>query len=199
MKKLFFTLALALGALTVSAQEAGSMWVGGSVGFSSSKVKGLDSQVSYKILPEFGYILSDNLAVGINVGYGHSEGLEAGDDLVSALFSETAMPEADKFIVAPFLRYTFLKGSVGALFVDGGVGYTHTKFKMGEAGDVKLDQFEVGFRPGVAFNVSERVALTGKFGFLGYEHGKVKEGGKIDTFGFNFDLSNILIGASLKF
>lgn len=190
MKKLFFTLALALGALSISAQEAGSMWIGGSVGFSSSKVKGSDSQTSYKILPEFGYVLSENLAVGINVGYAHIEGQEVGGPL-----QESKFDDANAFVVAPFLRYTFLKGDLGGLFVDAGVDYTHEK---GKTSKVKSDEIGIGFKPGIAFNISEKVVLTGKFGFLGYEYEK-RGSVKTNSFGFNFDMSQILIGASIKF
>lgn len=183
MKKLFFTLAIALGALSVSAQEVGSMWVGGSVGFSYSKTKGLDSNTSYKILPEFGYVVQDNLALGISLGYADLEGHQLNGDKVNL----------ESYIVNPFVRYSFLKGPMGALFVDAGVGYAHTK-----AASLKGDNFEVGFRPGVALQLSEKISLTGKFGMLGYQYEKLGSS-KTNTFGFDFDLSNILIGASFHF
>lgn len=195
MKKLIFTLAIVLGVATVSAQEVGQMWVGGSVGFSSSKTKLFGESVtttSFTIMPEFGYVLQDNLGIGINLGYIHTKEGDA---------------KSDAFKVAPFVRYSFLKGNIGGLFVDGGVAYIHSKvstevedeyYERIDVVDVKTDTYEVGFRPGVAINVSSKVALTAKFGFLGYQHIKMgKE--KTDKFKLDLDLSSALFGVNFVF
>ena len=57
---------------------------------------------------------------------------------------------------------------------------------------------EVGFRPGVAINVSDNLTLTGKFGFLGYQYEKFGSK-KTNTFGFDFDLSQIQLGLNFVF
>lgn len=189
MKKLIFTLAIMCGVVTgVSAQSPGKVWVGGSVGINTSKVKGGESATSYRIIPEVGYVLSDNWGVGIKIGYSHDEKAIATD-----LFS--GKEKTDGFNVNPFVRYAFLKGDIGGLFVDGGVGYKYSKNK---ATDIKTNTYEVGFRPGVSLNVSDKVALTGKFGFLGYKHEKE---GDIKTNSFKFDLSmeNIELGMNFVF
>lgn len=185
MKRLIFTLAIVFGVVTgVSAQSPGKVWVGGSVGINSSKVKGGESATSYKIIPELGYVVSDNWGIGIKLGYHHDE---------EAVLSEKI--KKDGFTVNPFVRYAFLKGDIGGLFIDGGVGYTYLKNK---AKDIKTNTYEVGFRPGVSLNVSDKVALTGKFGFLGYEH--EKEGDKkTDTFGFNLNMENVQLGVNFIF
>lgn len=190
MKKLLLSLAVALGAISVNAQEAGSMWVGGTVGFTYEDIKGSTSfgsysgsQTSYKILPEFGYVLSENLALGISVGYIHTE--ERSD--------ENLLGKHEGFVAAPFLRSSFLKGSMGSLFIDTGVDYAHLK-----SGGTKSDLLQIGFKPGVAVTVSEKISLIGKFGFLGYTH--AKEGAhKTNGYGFDFDLSNIQLGAAINF
>lgn len=98
------------------------MWVGGTVGLWSSKtkvgdIKG-DNQLSFKVMPEFGYILSENIGVGIAVSAAHSHtgGLEFDD-------SASASGAKNSYKVNPFIRYTFLKGNLGSLFVNGGVDY----------------------------------------------------------------------------
>lgn len=190
MKKLFFTLAIALGSLiTVNAQDVGQMWVGGSVNAWSSKDKGSDAVWNAKIMPEFGYVLSDNLAIGANLGYAHGDaGLLFNQDIES-------VGNTNAYSIAPFLRMSFLKGNMGALFVDGTVGYTYGKVS---GVDDALNLLEVGFRPGVAVNVSDKIALTGKFGFAGYQY--TKQGDfKNNSFGLNFDMSQFLVGAIVKF
>lgn len=194
MKKLFFTLAIMLGlATTVSAQEVGQMWIGGSVGFNSTKVGDGDRVSSYRIIPEIGYAFAENMGVGIKLGYAHNK-------LGLGQIGDAALTAKDAFTVNPFLRIAFLKGEMGSLFVDGGAGYTYGKSDIEDAdGDkYKLNAWEVGFRPGVAVNVSKRITLTGKFGFLGYQHEKFA-GVKKDDFGFDFDLGQTELGVSLVF
>lgn len=191
MKKLFLTVAIALGTLTaVNAQEVGQMWVGGSVAFESSKVKGGDSEISFKVLPEFGYVFTENLGVGIAIGAGHQhyglDGEVKGLDLGTGVGKDSE----NYYVVNPFLRYTFLKGGIGSLFADGGLTYAWSR------GDGEHNHmWQAGIKPGVALNVSDKVSLLGKFGFLGYESTK----SATRSFGFNFDMSNIEIGMNLKF
>ncbi len=186
MKKLFFTLAIMFGLTTVvNAQSAGNIWVGGSVGLKTTKEKGGDRFTNYNITPEIGYAVSDNWGVGIKLGYKHDE---YGSGLNGKL-------KSDGFGINPFARYSFLKGNIGGLFVDGGVGYNYSKVK---SMDIKTHELEIGFRPGVSINVSDKVALTGKFGFFGYQYEKVGDS-KTNTFDFDFDLSQIQLGVNIIF
>lgn len=194
MKKVFLTLAIALGVTTAAnAQDVGKMWVGGTVGFSATKSTGDDNtKLDFKVLPEFGYILSENIGVGIALGGSHTnttiESLQGSVDT-----------QVNTYIVNPFLRYTFLKGDIGALFFDAGAAYGHQKYvNKGPTGQ----SLEVGFKPGVAVNISDNIALIGKFGFLGWQYAHLKNGSEkahSNKFGFDFDMTNIQIGANIKF
>jgi len=185
MKKLIFTLALVFGLTTVvNAQQPGQMWVGGSVAFKTSKIKDGDRLTNYNILPEFGYVLTDNLGLGVNLGYAHHEYSDDGKKM-----------KVNGFTINPFARYSFLKGNIGGLFVDGGAGYTYGKNKTM---NTKMHELEIGFRPGVAVNVSDKISLTGKFGFLGYQYEKIGDQKK-NSFGFDFDLSQVQFGVNIIF
>lgn len=182
MKKLLLSLAILMGvSVGIKAQEVGHFWVGGSVGFNSNKTDNEDRHTNYKIIPEFGYVVSSNIGVGVKLGYAHDE-------------SGASKIKQDEFTVNPFARFSFLKGDIGGLFVDGGAGYTHSKIKDG----AKTDKFDVGFRPGVAVSLSDRLSLTGRYGFLGYKYSK-KEGVKTNEFGFDFDLSSVELGLNIVF
>lgn len=186
MKKLFFTLAIALGVATAaSAQDAGQYWVGGAVGFGSTKVNDGDRSTDFRILPEFGYILSENLGVGVSIGGGHRN-VAVGE----------GSAEQNFYKVSPFLRYTFLKGDIGGLFVDAGFGYSWSKYVSGGAHG---HRWEAGLKPGVAINVSSKVALLGKFGFLGYEYDKYSKDSKTDKFGFDLHMDNVEFGVNFRF
>jgi len=185
MKKMIFTLAIIFGLTSVvSAQNPGNFWVGGSVGFETSKVKDGARLTNYNIIPEIGYVVSDNWGVGIKLGYAHDE-----------FTIDNAKLKSNGFTVNPFARYSFLKGDIGGLFVDGGAGYTYSKVK---STDTKTHEFEVGFRPGVAINISDKIALTGKFGFIGYQYEKIGSR-KTNSFAFDFDLSQVLLGVNVIF
>lgn len=201
MKKLFLTIAVALGVFSAASAQS-NMWVGGTAGVWSSKVKGGDSQLSFKVMPEFGYILNSNLGLGIAIGAAHTHG--ANSDLKFDGNDLTSKGSRNQYKVNPFLRYTFLKSDLGGLFFDGGVAYDWSK---GTNGGLKGSGLEVGLRPGIAINVSNKVSLLGKFGFLGYQHTKEDyvgaegktETGKADSFGFDFDMRNVEFGINYKF
>ena len=194
MKKLFLTLTILFSLMiTANAQDVGKMWVGGSVGLSNTSIKvgASKSYLNFKVIPEFGYVINDKMGIGIKLGYQQTK-----LDLAAALTNEDYVPaKVQGFTVSPFIRYSVLKGNIGGLFIDGGVGYAHSKNKDA---DFKVNAFEVGFRPGVSLNVSECIALTAKFGFLGYEHSKMGEV-KIDNYGFNLDLDQALFGVNFVF
>lgn len=194
MKKLFLTVAVALGVFS-AANAQGNVWIGGTAGLWSSKVKGGDNQLSFKVMPEFGYILNSNVGIGIAIGGAHTHG-GLNFDGNTATASEGSRNE---YKVNPFVRYTFLKSDLGGLFFDGGVSYDWSK---GTNGGTKATGIEVGLRPGIAFNVSNKVSLLGKFGFLGYQHEKLGDGDeaqKTNSFGFDFDMRNIELGVNYKF
>lgn len=185
MKKLIITFVVALAAVSVSAQEAGKMWVGGSVGLSSSKPKGGESTTSYSIVPEFGYFIQENLAIAISAGYS-----KGSTTVIDEVF------DGKTFSIKPFVRYSFLHGSVGNLFIDGGAEYKQTEI---DGFSDKMKQINVGFNPGIAINVTDNLAVTGKFGFLGYENTSMGDDAKVNSFGLNLDMSQFLFGVSYVF
>lgn len=192
MKKLFFTFGLLfLGLVATTAQEVGNIWVGGNVGFTSSKKKGEPRNVDYKIVPEVGYILNERFAIGIRGGYEHYDAIE-----IERTATSVIMNEANGYSISPFVRYTFLKGDIGGLFLDGSVGYGQLKLKGVED---KINKLEVGISPGVAISLSEKVAVVGKFGFLGYSQTQQGDDDKETTFGLNLDMSKFEFGINYIF
>ena len=162
MKKSLLAFCLIIAAVSVKAQDVGQIWIGGNIGYSSHKMDKLDRLNSFTVLPEIGYVINENLGVGINVGYKHQETYQFVNEEANFIKNKV-----NSFRVAPFLRYTFLKGNIGGLFVDGGFAYEEGKDKSYI--DYKTNLIEAGIRPGIAISVSDKVSLIGKFGFLGYK------------------------------
>ena len=184
MKKIFAVALVAMMTMTVNAQ----VYVGGGVGFQTTSQDG-NSETFFKLVPEIGYNLDENWAVGIAVGYGeHKTTLKSGN------LKTTAKVKA--FEIAPYARYTFAKFDKVNLFVDGTVDYLHTD----NAGD-KNNTFSIGLKPGVAVNLNDKLSFVAHAGFLGYQNSKDDyEGAKAaNTFGFELDGSNLSFGVYYNF
>ena len=183
MKKIFAIALVAMMTLTVNAQ----VYVGGGVGLLTSSYDG-NSETYFSILPEIGYNINEDWAVGIAVGYG-----EAKSKVNVAGVKVTE--KVKTFQIAPYARYTFAKFDKVNLFVDGSVGYKHENF----AG-VKTNTFAVGFKPGVAVNLNDKLSFVAHVGFLGYENEKIKGDDKsTNTFGVALDGSNLSFGVYYNF
>ena len=167
MKKIMMTLAAMAVAATMNAQ----VYVGGSLGFASESYDG-NSETVWSIMPEIGYNLNEDWAVGVVAGYGESR------DKVKGLGTDKVKTVA----VSPYVRYTPVKFEKVNIFVDGGFGYQNVNW----GGDVKENIWEFGLKPGVAVNLNDKLSFVSHFGFLGYKYDKYKGADKgTNTFGFN--------------
>ena len=184
MKKIVMTLAAVAVAATMNAQT----YIGGGIGFQTSK-QGDNKTTLITVMPEIGYNLDENWAVGIGLGYGYSK------NSVEKNGIETSI-KTDVFEIAPYARYTFAKFDKVNLFVDGGLDYTHTK-----SGDVKNNTFGIGLKPGVAVNLNSKLSFVAHVGFLGYVNSKDDyDGAKAkNTFGFSLDGSDLNFGLYYNF
>jgi hypothetical protein len=181
MKKIFAVALVAMMTMTVNAQ----VYVGGGVGLQSSSYDG-NSETFFKLVPEIGYNLDENWAVGIAVGYGeHKTTLKSGN------LKTTAKVKA--FEIAPYARYTFAKCGKVNFFVDGGVG-----FKTASKAD--WTEFNVGLKPGLAVALSDKVSFVSHFGFLGYDVFN-PEGDKnnVSKFGLDLDGNDLTFGLYFNF
>ena len=112
MKKVLMTLAVAFIALQQNAQ----VYVGGNVGIASSKIGDADAVTTYKVLPEIGYNINQNWAIGTTAGWGKGNPVKIEDE---------PQKTQNYFTVEPYVRYTFVRSKYINAFVDGGFGYTH--------------------------------------------------------------------------
>ena len=184
MKKIFAVALVAMMTMTANAQ----VYVGGGIGFETTSYDG-SSETFFKIMPEVGYNINDNWAVGIVIGYG-----EYRTKLDSKLELDNTKIKA--FEVSPYARYTFAKFDKINLFVDGGVDYTHA-----DADGHKNNTFGVGLKPGVAVNLNDKLSFVAHAGFLGYQYSKDDhEGAKAaNSFGLNIDASSLSFGLYYNF
>lgn len=180
MKKLLILIVALVAAMNVNAQ----WYVGGSVGFGSAKNGGGDSETTYKILPEIGYNLNDQWAIG--VGFGYRKGT------CDFGYYNFSMGTTEYYAVCPYARYTFWKSGIVNTFIDGGVGFESVK----DTGSY----FYAGLTPGIAVKASDHISFVTRVGFIGFESFSPKgDGESSNAFGVNLDGYDILFGVYYTF
>lgn len=196
MKKLFFTLIAGLGLVTVSnaqTTDKGTFMLGGNVSYQYSKVDGVKGEKQgYAILPQAGYFIQDNFALGLGLGYaGSTDKNDAGSKIVSGEFS-----------VAPFARLYKGDGALkffGQLSVPMGWGTN----KVGGSKTGTTERYGVAVSPGIAYFPTSKIGIELAVRGLYYEHNSVKPktGGKIGTneFGLNANSFAPTIGVNFYF
>ena len=182
MKKLMLAAAMMVATISASAQ----VYIGGGIGFESSKAnKDANTLSSFTIIPEVGYNLDENWAVGIQLGYGSNDSEEKNVKTTTSFFT-----------IAPYARYTFAKSGIASFFIDGGIQFT----SLGS--DAKGNTFGVGFRPGVKIAASNKVDLVARLGYLGYK--TANEDAQAQGYGyekdkFGFDVNGTKLEFAINF
>ena len=174
------TMAAAMVAVTMNAQ----VYIGGSFAieaWSSQKNAGDKSETVFKIMPEIGYNLNEDWAIGTVIGYQNDKfhGING--------VSESA------FSIAPYARYTFAKPGKVSFFVDGGLSFT-------SATKADWTEIAVGFMPGVAVSLTDNLSFVSHIGFLGWDQlNPDGDDNNTSKFGLNLDATNITFGMYYNF
>ena len=172
------TLAAVAMAATMNAQG----YIGGTMGIGSLKVGDADNETAYKFLPEGGYNINSDWAVGVSFGF------TKGD--LKVLKSDIDVAGARTTQINPYVRYTFVHSKYFNVFSDLGFGYAHIN-GMGDA-------YGLGITPGIALNLNEKVSFVTKFAYVGWQHAKTNSV-KTDFFGVDIDATNVQFGLYYNF
>jgi len=161
MKKLVLTAIIVVAAITGMNAQNYKWWAGGRTSLWID-----DDRTSFSVAPEVGYHLTSNLTLATSLAY-HVIKIDNSDQLT---------PDISGFVVNPYIRYTFIKSGILLGFVDGGM-----EFGLGD-----FEGFQIGFKPGIALLLTDRITAATQFGFIGYNDGNGIVG---RTKGVGFDLS----------
>jgi len=211
MKKIVLSVAALFAFAMTNAQETtsetvgfakGDMFLSGSLGFSSDKDGELKSN-SFTVAPRAGYFVSDNIAIGLELGFSGSTFEEFdGFDFYDRKVNTFGIGAFGRYYFSPEGNFSFF-GQLGAGYVSSQVKFEG--FDNGFGGDTTFEQpkvsgFTVALAPGLSYFVSESFALEATFGVLGYTSVEVENSpDSSDSFELGLDLNNILIGAVYKF
>lgn len=184
MKKVLLVLVALVATFGMNANA--QIWVGGQVGYRHYNNKTSDNSKTFAnsltILPEVGYNLNDNLAVAMTIGY-------QWNNSGTTVFGTTTETDASDFIIAPYVRYSFLKTGMASLFVDGQIG-----LDIQNNGNNNEVGFGIGVYPGIALDLGGNVSLVGRVGLVGFDMI-----GNESTIHFGMNGNNVSLGMYYAF
>jgi len=161
MKKSVLMAVIAIVTSTGINAQSYKWWAGGRTSFWVD-----DNCTSFSIAPEVGYHLTPNLTLATSLAY----------HVIKMDNSDQPSPDISGFIVNPYIRYSAFKSGILLGFIDGGI-----EFGLGD-----FEGFQIGFKPGIALLLTDRITAATQFGFIGYNDGNGISG---RTKGVGFDLS----------
>lgn len=182
MKKILASAVVALASLAGYAQT----YVAGSFGVSYNSTT---EKTQFTLVPEIGHDINEKFAVGGTIGYTYNKSFEI----------DGVTKEVKNYVqLNPYFRYTFARvadGKLGFFFdTTAGVGIG---FQDGETGVT----YEVGFKPGMKYSISDHCTLVAHLGFLGWQGAsdKAKMFGFQEKFSCDFTSLNLSFGLSYSF
>lgn len=165
----------------------GDVYVTGAVSISSSK-EGEAKDNSFEINPMVGFFVSDNIAIGGQIGYRSDKSEVDG----------TTTSEESTLSIGAFGRYYATPANDFSIFGHLGVNYFTTDH--GDA-DFKTNGFDIALRPGINYFLSDNFAIEATFGRLGFTSQKDDTDGAENqtNFGLELDMRSIGFGMTYKF
>lgn len=201
MKKIMMTLAALAVAATMNAQ----VYLGGTfgLGFENKLTDQKDptktaTGMSFQIKPEIGYNLDEKSSVGVVLGFGITNNTNEMLGTAASIFGRGVKTDksAIQFEIAPYYRYKFVQFDKVDLFIDAQVGFIYTKLD-----EWNNTTFNIGVRPGVAYNASDKISFVAKLGQgLFFQSSKDKDSDAQSKFGLNANtLAPLEIGMYYNF
>ncbi len=181
MKKkiLLFTASLLIVCFLQSSAQItkGSVFLGGQIGFNSqtttSTIVGMSPQKNngFYISPAIGFAMKDNLVIGFDVTYSHSYNT---NNSINYPYDQTN----NMFGAGVFLRRYIPLGKGFYVFGQGRLGGSSNTGKINQnavnlSDDIKGYSFDLGFYPGISYQISKRLQLETGFNNLfdiSYQH-----------------------------
>ena len=191
MKKLLFAAAAVFAFGMANAQEdtksfgfnEGDIILEGNLGFSSTNDKNSEEKTSsFNFNPKVGYFLTNDIAVGVELGIGSAKST---DDILDT------EDKGSNFNVGVFGRYYFLNlGERFKTYTEAGLGFGTQKSEFTAGGvtteDPDFKSINAGLGLGVNYFVTEKIAINFALtDILSYSSGKYDVSGAKNVSSFN--------------
>lgn len=182
-----------VGLASAQTTDRGTFITGGNVQYNYQKTVDVDGNIQdYAILPNVGYFVQDNLAVGL--GFGYAGKTEEDADKIKSVNGE--------FTVAPYARLYKGNGNVkffGQLAAP--MGWGTNKVDGTKTGTT--ERYGVALSPGIAYFPTNKLGIEFSVQGLHYQYSAVKpENGtkvEVNEFGLNANSLKPTIGVNFYF
>ncbi|MEM6720951.1 MAG: outer membrane beta-barrel protein [Bacteroidota bacterium] len=150
------------------------------------------------IKTSYGYAISDNLFIGLGVGYQHR------NREVELTFAPSQELKINNFNIFPYVRYYKGLGKRLSIFGQGEVQYFREVIKPRGLEELNSNGFFVGIRPGFVFMLSKNIALETTFGAFGYtttdiDNGESNLQTEVSEFRLSLNFEDLVFGLSYYF
>ncbi|WP_272150288.1 hypothetical protein [Tenacibaculum aiptasiae] len=182
-------------------------YVNGSVSLSNQSMKNatINSETNlstYSFSPTIGYTISNNLVLGLGLGYTYNSYESLAPPTSSAVSFKSNF---GNFQIFPYIKKYFAVGSKLALSLQGEARYSNGENliqHINGPGTTDYENYFIGIRPGITFTLNKNFALEANIGSLGYSYSSSTNNFysyKTTTSRFNLDLStsNIFFGLAI--
>ncbi len=184
--------------------KKGTSLINGGLFFNSTKIETTstleqeDTRFGIGINSSYGYAISDNLFLGLGLGYTRNK---RENDVPGSPVQETI---SNTFRVFPYARYYKGIGKHLAFFVQGETEYSRDTIELDGVDTIETDGISVGVRPGLTYMISKCLALETTIGVLGYTSSSsrnLQNNDDSDLRGFSLSLnsSDLVFGLSYYF
>lgn len=213
MKKIIVAITvLSISTLTLQAQtEKGTTFIGGNFGINSNNTsKNTENEsknYSYSFSPKAGYFISDNFALGANLGISYSKTKYIPSGIDNNMLS---------FGAGAFIRHYLTITERFRFFSEAALSWNTSKYKPAHNNEdvveryTRYNTYSANLRPGLAFFPTKKWAIELSFPLFGYTRQSQKFISKeigtstdhtLISDGFNFGLStqSPLIGVNYHF
>lgn len=173
--------------------DKGSMYISGGIGISNSS-QGDFSSTNIKVRPQAAYFVTDNIAIGITIGYESSK------------LKQVVVEKRNELNIGGYGRYYFTPQNNFSFFVQGGFLYINRNIEniplTGSSVTSKISGFQIGAAPGVNYFLSKHFAIETFVGIVSYRTEKpsnISNAKSTNSFNLSLDISNINFGILYKF
>ena len=222
------TLLTAMAAITTLPANAqiykGATFIGGNLGMSQRTVQmnsigtGDNSYFSAFVTPKAACYVTNNLAIGLSLHFGVSNGEYGQYDPLYGYGYITTNQRTYTAGGSAFARYTKFIIPKFAFFTEGSIGYMHTRDKAENnyypayaASEGRGNGYNVTITPGILFMPTSRLGFEVTYGRLGYNYMRYKQQAPligpaipapvstVSDFGFNLTSSTLTLGFNYYF
>lgn len=199
MKKLLLFSAALLFIGSTFAQDK-RMWLSGNVGFGSGKSGNTDN-FNWSVSPEFGFMLNEAMAIGINVGV-NGRSADNTNTKIKNTWTDMRFTPFFRYYLGDNDKFKFF-GQANVYFAFGNQKNEDNSGATGVTTETKYDGFGINVRPGIQYWFTDSWSMLATFGELGYSGQTNNKGlnseSKDSNFGLNVNLSTITYGLIFHF